>query len=286
MIEDLNFSPDPARESFSSFNALPGVSFAYSGLYRTTLFGGYHRGLTTAVLRNEQFPAEDEIGDNFNLGFRSQAIKGLDLEVVGFHQRIENFQYGDNFGTADRSFGRGDRVDINGVELYGRLNSQPFTGGSLNLFAEGNYSFTNGKFKKDNDEDIVGNYIPEVPRHLAALTLGVEQRAGWRWDASVTWAYRGSFFTDDENTPSGEYEVECVLDGGVYECEADEPGEDGEVPDIWLLSARFNLDIGDTGASIFVAGDNLLDEFYITDREDGLKPGQGRTIWTGFKYKF
>ncbi|MFA5950887.1 MAG: TonB-dependent receptor [Hyphomicrobium sp.] len=283
----LNFSPNPAQESFSSFNALPGISFAYTGLKRTTIFGGYNRGLTTAVLRNEQFPSEDEIGDNFSLGLRSTAIKGLDFEVAGFHQRIKNFQYADNFGDAtDRSFGRADRVEISGVELAGRLNSHPFTGGPFNVFAEGNYSYTRGIFKADDDADIVGNYIPEVPVHLAALTLGVEKRTGWRWDASMTWTYRGALFTDDENTPYGVYEVECELDGDEYDCEADEPGEDGRVPDVWLLSARFNMDIGNTGASIFVAGDNLLDKLYITDREDGLKPGQGRTVWTGFKYKF
>ena len=45
-------------------------------------------------------------------------------------------------------------------------------------------------------------------------------------------------------------------------------------------------DLGNTGASVFVAGDNLLNEFYISDREDGMKPGMARTIWTGFKYKF
>ena len=285
-IEDLNFNPDPAKESYSSFNALPGISFAYTGISRSTIFGGYHRGLTTAVLRNEQFPAEDEIGNNFNLGFRSQAIKGLDFEVVGFHQRVENFQYGDNFGTADRSFGRGDEVHINGFELFSRLNSQPFTGGGLNFYAEGNYSYTRGRFVEDNDETIIGNLIPEVPMHLAALTLGMQQQTGWRWDASVTYTYRGAFYTDDNNTESGVYEVECALNAGVYECEADEPGEDGKVDDIWLLSARFNMDIGNTGASVFVSGDNLLDKLYISDREDGMKPGQGRTIWTGFKYKF
>ena len=73
---------------------------------------------------------------------------------------------------------------------------------------------------------------------------------------------------------------------GSDECEIEEAGEGGGVPSVWLLSARFNLDLGDTGASVFVSGDNLLDELYITDREDGMKPGLGRTIWTGFTYKF
>ena len=113
-----------------------------------------------------------------------------------------------------------------------------------------------------------GNRVPEVYRHFANLTVGVEHESGW--DASVSWTYRGGFFTDEVNTPYG----------------GDPEGEDGFVPDVWLLSARANWRIAGTGASVFIAGDNLLDELYIADREDGIKAGQGRTIWTGFKYKF
>ena len=58
------------------------------------------------------------------------------------------------------------------------------------------------------------------------------------------------------------------------------------MPEVWLLSARAGYNIPNTGASLFVAGDNLLDELYIADREDGIKAGQGRTLWAGFKYKF
>jgi len=263
------------------------VAFAYTGLNRTTVFGGYHRGMSTGVLRNEDFPVDDEIGDNFNLGLRSTAIKGLDFEVAGFYQILKDYQFGASFSdAADRSFGRADKVHIHGVELYGRLNSQPFTGGTLNFFGEGNYTYSRGEFKDlvtPEGENFSGNRIPEVPLHVAALTVGVKQRTGWRWDASMTWTYRGSFFTDEGNTPFGfGGEVECE-DG---ECEVEEAGEDGEIPSVWLMSARFNMDIGDTGASVFVAGDNLLNKFYISDREDGMKPGLGRTIWTGFRYKF
>ena len=261
-------------EKYDSFNVLPGIAFAYNGFYRTTLFGGYHRGLSTGVLRNENFPAPDEIGDNFQIGVRSAAIKGVGFEVAAFHQRLHDFQFGDTFGVGgDRSFGRADEVRINGVELAGRLNSQPFTGGPFNFFGEANYTYNRAIIEKGfnaDGDDLSGNHLPEVPFTVAALTLGIEDRSFWRWDASVTWTYRGAFFTDAENTPFG----------------GDGEGESGEVPSIWLLSARFNLDIGDTGASMYVAGTNLTDEFYITDREDGLKPGIGRTVWTGFKYKF
>jgi Fe(3+) dicitrate transport protein len=298
-IESIDLSPDPARDSTSSFNALPGIAFAYTGLYRSTVFGGWHRGLTTNVLRNEDFPSPDEIGDNFNVGLRSSAIKGFDFEVVGFYHLFEDFQYGESFSsiTGDREFGRADEAEVKGVELFGRLNSQPHTGGPFNFFAEANYTYQRGTLEKafefDDDgvtvtEDYSGNRIPEVPWHVAALTLGVEQKTGWRWDASVTWTYRGGFFTDAGNTAYGYgLEVdECGEEDGAFECEIEEAGEGGAVPSIWLLSARFNLDIGDTGASVFVAGYNLLDELYITDREDGMKPGMGRTVWTGFKYRF
>jgi Fe(3+) dicitrate transport protein len=291
-VDGILLNPDPTKESYSNFHALPGVSFAYTGLKNTTVFGGYHRGMSTGVLRNEDFPVEDEIGDNFSLGFRSTAIRGLDFEAVGFYQFLENYQFGASFSdTSDRSFGRADEVEIGGVELLARLNSQPYTGGSLNFFGEANYLYTRGKFTdlRVEDEDsgdievFDGNRIPEVPLHVAALTLGVEQRTGWRWDASVTYTYRGSYFTDEGNTPFGfGGEVECE----AGECEIEEAGEDGEVPSVWLLSARANLDIGDTGASVFVSGDNLTNEFFISDREDGMKPGLGRTYWAGFRYKF
>jgi len=297
-IDGLVLNPDPRNEKYDNFHALPGIAFAYTGLHRTTVFGGYHRGMSTGVLRNEDFPVDDEIGDNFNLGFRTTAIKGVDFEVAGFYQLLHDYQFGASFSDAsDRSFGRAEEVEISGVELYGRLNSQPFTGGSLNFYGEAAYTYTRGIFKEatafdddgEPDGNFNGNRIPEVPLHVAALTLGVEQRTGWRWDASMTWTYRGSFFTDEGNTPfgaGGEFECEQESPGGDYECEIEEAGEDGEVPSVWLMSARFNLDIGDTGASVFVSGTNLLDEFYISDREDGMKPGLGRTIWTGFKYKF
>lgn len=125
-----------------------------------------------------------------------------------------------------------------------------------------------------------------MPFHVAALTVGVEGTTGWRWNASTTWTYRGSFYTDETNLGYGLYGPDCTEELTETECEADEAGEDGQVPSVWILSARFNLDIGDTGASVFVAGDNLLNEFYISDREDGIKPGMARTIWNGFKYKF
>ena len=273
-------------ESYSSGNILPGISLAYTGLRRSTVYASYYRGLSTAILRNENFPAPDELGDNYTIGVRSTAFRGLIFDVAYFHKDIRNYQFGQSFSTAgDRGFGRADEVTVDGVEMYGRLNSNPFHGGEWNLFGEVNYTYNRTEFQKgtsgrpgEDDEDpaeqvsIAGFLAPEIPDQVAAFTAGVEQERadGWDWNASVTVAYRGEFFTDEFNTPFA----------------GDPEGEIGLVPDVWLLSARANLDIGDTGASIWVAGENLTNELYITDREDGLKPGQGRTVWLGGKYKY
>ena len=211
------------------------------------------------MLRNDDFPAPDEIGDNFEIGLRSTAIKGFGFEITGFHQRLSDYQFGSSFSDGgDRSFGRADRVEINGVEMLARLNSQPFTGGAYNAYGEANYMYANGKFKKGSKDeldedgnvigiiDFAGNRIPEAPLHVAALTAGVQNTQGWKWDASVTWTYRGAFFTDEDNTPFA----------------GDGEGENGEVPAVWLLSARFNMDIGTSGASFwYIRSAQLLDGF-------------------------
>ncbi len=257
-------------ESFTRTNVLPGVALAYTGLYRSTVYGGYHRGLTMHVLREEAFPAKDELGDNFQIGWRSTALLGVTFDIAAFHNRIQDFQIKGSGLTADGNniYSTVDRVDINGFEVYGRLDGRPLMGGgNYNPFFEGNYTFADGTIKQgeSDGEFVVGNQIPEASRHVAALTLGLEHASGW--DFSGTYTFRGEFFTDESNT--------------LF----DQEGENGLVPSVWLLSARGNYRIPGTGTTLFVAGDNLTDELYISDREDGVKPGMGRTFWGGAKIK-
>jgi len=256
---------------------LPMLGFAWEALPRTTVYGGYHRGLTPHIIRDanddlESFLApKEEIGDNFELGVRSTAIRGLTFDAAYFYNRISNYQFGEAFQDefGDRVFTALDRVAIQGFELYSRLDSKAFTGGPWNVFGEAAYTFADAEIKKglapdddDNLQNVSGNSVPESIRHFANLTVGVEHRIGW--DASLTWTYRGAFHTDAMNM--------SFEDGG-------------EIPDVWLLSARSNLKVTDQ-LTLFVSGQNLTDELYITDRSDGIKPGLGRTIMGGFTLKF
>jgi Fe(3+) dicitrate transport protein len=295
------YDNNPFTESYDRTHVLPGVAFAYGfgrdqnlvddyygskslrekkdPSYLTTLYGGYHRGLTMQVLREVDFPPGDELGDNYQIGLRSTALKGITFDVAGFHQRIQDYQAAGEFNLAvDRGFESVDEVRVNGVELYGRLDTRPFTGAKLNPYTEASFTYADSIIEKGfvpvSEDGVIelvnvsGNDVPVAPREFAYLTVGVESMAGW--NASVSWTYRGAFYTDVFNTPFG----------------GDPEGEAGEVPGVWLLAARANYTIPNTNAVLFISGENLTNELYITDREDGIKPGLGRTIMLGGRYKW
>ncbi|WP_072393168.1 TonB-dependent receptor [Hyphomicrobium sp. CS1GBMeth3] len=262
----------PGFSSSSTDEVLPMIAAAWEVMPRTTIYGGYHRGLTPQITRGPAFPLPDEIGDNFQVGVRSTAIRGFAFDLAYFHSDIENYQVKSptTTGGGNNIYGTADEVEIDGFEVAARFDSKPWTGGPWNLFGEAVYTYADSVITKgfDGTDDVAGNRVPEVPRHFANLTVGVAYKR--LWDASVSWTYRGGFYTDMAN---GELEWD------------DEEVEAGFVPDIWLLSARSNVYLTDN-LSLFVSGTNLTNEFYLSDIDEGMKPGAARTVMGGFTYKF
>src|SRR5690606_29551055 len=120
-----------------------------------------------------------------------------------------------------------------------------------NVFGEAIYTYVDSEIEKGVDSDlndVSGNRVPESIKHFANLTVGVEYKK--LWDASVTWTHRGQYYTDALNTG--------------FSADADE----GEVESVWLLSARGNLHLTDQ-LTLWAAGQNLTNEFYVSDRNDG-----------------
>ena len=130
-----------------------------------------------------------------------------------------------------------------------------------------------------------GNRSPFAIEHFANLTVGVAYKKFW--DASMTWTYRGDFFTNPQNTGP----LLCVdedtldVDLGCGSGSDDLELVGGKVPDVWLLSARANLHLSEE-FSLFLAGTNLTNEYYLSELSDGAKPGLGRTIYGGFTLKW
>ncbi|MGV1013951.1 MAG: hypothetical protein ACOYB4_03180, partial [Methyloceanibacter sp.] len=299
----------PVKESVDHSEVLPGLSFSwgfgrinnpaedwrYNGkLYQTpqtapqfntTFYGGYQRGMGIPVARGEVLSElNPEIGDNFQLGIRTTAIKGFTFDGALYHNRISDYQIKSAFTDplGNNVFNSVDQVEIEGAELYARLDTQPFTGGSFNFFGESTFTYAHSEITKDRqDPTVVGNLVPEVPREFVNLTAGIEHRSGF--NASVTWTYRGSFFTDLDNN------VGLVDEDGdpmTPFVNANAMPVGGQVDSVWLLSARANYSIPNTPLTLFVSGSNLTDELYINDLTDGIIPGMGRTIWGGFTVKW
>lgn len=289
--------PDGRVQTSRHDHILPGVMFAWEAMPRTTLYGGYHRGFAPhlSVEAGGNYPLEEEVGDTVQIGLRSTAIRGLTFDIAYFHSFINDYQLKEAYTDAGGAdvYGLLDKVEIKGVELGARVDSRPFTGGPLNLFSQVAYTFTDARIKEGQDaifdgfpiENVAGNRLPFSIRHYANLTIGFD----WKriFDASVTWTYRGAFFTNPQNT----VDLLCIDDSGNRDdgCTGalDDPDEmiGGKVGGVWTLSARSNLKVSEQ-LTLFVSGANLTDELYIADLQDGAKPGQGRTIMGGFTLRF
>ncbi|MDX2260007.1 MAG: TonB-dependent receptor [Hyphomicrobiaceae bacterium] len=275
---------------------LPGVAMAWEFMPRTTLYGGYHRGIAPHNVAEGSFPALVDIGDNFELGLRSTALTGLTFDIAYFHSFIEDYQIKEGFtdDTGNSIYGVLDEVQFNGLELAVRADSRPITGGSWNLFGQASYTYTNSNIETGRDAvfedlptvDVSGNEVPFTVKHFASLTVGVAYEK--TWDASLTYTYRGAYFSNSHNSAglvcideNGDVDNGCVDRNGAGLDEL----VGGKVDDVWLLSARANYHVSDE-LSLFAAGYNLTDELYVVDVQDGLKPGQGRTLLGGFTLKF
>lgn len=251
-----------ANESSDETLLLPGISFLYGGIADTQVYGGVHRGYAPAIARSIDFPLQAETGINTELGLRTSALRGLEVDVAAFYNVIEDTLIKEDF-TDDF----GDNIFINtadsesyGVDLGVQYNSSAYTNSALNVFSRLAYNFTSAEFTQG---PLDGNRVPEIPRHAGSLTLGIEHLTGWK--ASVTASYFGDFFADRENTR--------VIDENT-----------GLVPSRTLISARASYTLQSSPkVSFYVQGRNLTDRLYITDVSDGLRPGAERTLIAGVR---
>ena len=262
----------PLNESEHT-HLLPSISFAWEAVEKTTFYGGYFQGLTPHIVRDAReagnalaFPLKEEVGDNFQLGVRSSGVRGFFIDMAVFHSKIDNYQFGEAFTRdvdgADRAFVSLDEVEVNGFEVTSRVDSRPVTGGPWNLFAQATYTYADVEISRGINEDgdsVAGNRAPESIRNSALLTLGIDFAS--KWDASISYGYRGSYFRNEDNT------AENKIDGQ------------------WLLSARSNYKLNDM-VTLWAVGQNLTNEFYVNEIADGFKPGQGRTLMGGVTIKF
>jgi Fe(3+) dicitrate transport protein len=243
---------------------LPGVSALFHGSARTQVYGGVHRGYAPATARSEEFPLVPEIGVNSQLGVRTAVRPWLALDAAAFFNRIQNTLIRDDVDVlGDALFVNAADSRVYGFDLGGRASTGVLREGTLDLFSEVAYNYTRAEFV---EFPLRGNRVPEVPLHVGTLTGGLQRAGGWHLSGTVT--HFGQFFADKENSP------------GLRE-------DGGEVPARTLLGARVSYTVGGpAGPSLWLQGRNLTDRLYVSDVQDGLRPGAPRTIVAGVTYAF
>jgi Fe(3+) dicitrate transport protein len=279
---------DPKLED-DNFLALPSLSLLYSGFGDDTqVFANVARGYTPAFARTaEDFPLDPETGVNSQLGLRTTRINGLALEAAVFYNRIHDTILQLPFTTNDMNIYLNSADSVAwGMDLGGRLESAAFNDSAWNWFAQGAWNYTHAEFTEDyQGAAINGKRVPEVPLHAGSLTFGFEHASGWH--LSTTFSHFGSFFTDPVNTrllTLADEDREPVGPGD--ELEIREPAVLGQVPDYNLWSARLSYTPQGSGMSYWVQGRNLGNKLYISDLENGIRPGAERTVTAGVSLQF
>lgn len=276
--------PGDGPEKDSNTLVLPSISALYDGFENTQWFGSIGRGYTPAFARTaEEFPLEPETGINTQVGFRTTAWRGFAVEGALFYNHIEDTVVQLPYTIDDRNVVLNSEDSRSyGVDVGVRFDSSALTGSAYNFFGELAYSYVNAEF---TDGEVDGNRVPEIPENAGSITLGVEHTAGWK--ASATLSHFGSFYTDPTNVRSrtlADEDREPVGPGD--ELEIREPAVLGLVPSHTLLSARASYALPHAPVTLWVQGRNLTDKQYITDFENGIRPGAERTYVAGVTVLF
>jgi Fe(3+) dicitrate transport protein len=252
------------REAQRNTLLLPGISFLYHDAQRVQVYAGVHRGFAPASARTEEFPLVPETGVNAQVGLRAEPAAGLALDVAVFHNRIRNTLIRDDVDVF------GDALFINaadsrafGVDLSTRVGTASRTGSAYDVFGELAYNLTDAAF---TDPPLRGNRVPEIPRHVGSFTGGIQRMD--RWHVSATLTHFGDFYADKENTAN------LRVDGG-------------RVPRRTLLSGRMSFSPSDPlGLTVWLQGRNLTNRLYVSDVQDGLRPGAPRSVTAGVTFQF
>ncbi|MEP4393632.1 TonB-dependent receptor plug domain-containing protein, partial [Marinobacter sp.] len=259
-------SDEGVREKDSNSLFLPGISLLYTGFAQSEIYAGIHRGYAPASARSDEFPLTPETGVNSQLGVRTSAIKGVSLDAAVFHNRIKDTLIRDDVDEfGDALFVNAADSRSTGVDVGARIDSSAFYLADYNLFAEAALNYTDARFTTGPLDD---NRVPEIPTRAGSFTVGMDHMAGWHLSATVS--HLGSFYSDIENTR-----------------ELTSDGEAGKVPSRTLFSARASYKLPTTtDATLWVQGRNLSDKLYISDVQDGIRPGAPRTVVAGATVRF
>lgn len=262
------------RVTSSETIVLPGGGVFYQAGANWGLLAGVHRGFVPKG-PGETEEVESEKSVNFEAGLRYLDDR-VHAEVIGFFNDYSNLS-----GTCTISSGcvdargqtfNGGEVDVYGVETLLAFEWPLASGWRVPVNAT--YTFTETEFKSSFDSDFAlwlevqeGDRLPYMPRHQAALSVGLATRS---FDVTTNVSYVGEQL---EQAGKGDDESDGPL--------GDETVDSRVVVDLvgrYRPAEQF---------TVYARVDNLFDNEYLLSRRPfGARPGKLRTVVAGVKYEF
>lgn len=266
---------------------LPAAGLTFSPVDNTTLFFGFHRGF--APPRTEDLintpsgsptvtftDVDAEESWNYEVGVRSEPLSGLHLDATYFRNDFENLIAVGSIAGGSTPLSQGEAL-FEGLELFGRLDSQELFGTKGNIYFQTAYTYLPTAEQETpfiqvaNGQPVVesqaGNRQPYAPEHLVTAVVGYTHTSGW--DVRFEAVYVGDQFADfaETLTPSAD-------------------GQRGLIEDYTIFNTAFNYPLKAWGTTLFLTAKNVTDNDYIADRTRGVRPGSPLLVQGGVEFRF
>ncbi|MFN0139332.1 MAG: TonB-dependent receptor domain-containing protein [Pyrinomonadaceae bacterium] len=281
-IDRENRLVSPLLKGRTTVNAvIPGIGVAYSGLPRTTIFAGVHRGFSPPraedIISNTGgvVDLEPEKSWNYEVGARTSPQRGLQFEATVFRLDYENQIVPASLaGGVGSLLTNGGETLQQGVEFSALVETGTMSQSRHNLYLRGALTFlptaefTGVRFSSVTPTILItGNRLPYTPETLATTSVGYSHAEGF--NGFVENVFIGSQFSDDLNT------VTPIANG-----------QRGFIAKQNYWNATANYSIERLHTTFFVTVKNLTDKIYIVDRSRGILPSTGRNLQAGVKINF
>lgn len=265
------------RTTNSDSAVLPGVGAFYRVTPSWGLLAGVHKGFVpTGPGESDDVDPEESISYEAGARYLDDATRA---ELIGFFNDYSNLK-----GTCTISSGcpgargqtfNGGEVDVYGLEALVAHDWQLAEGYRLPVRLT--YTFTETEFQTSFDSSFAlwgeveeGDRLPYMPRHQGSLSVGL---ATADWDVTATAHYVGEQL---EQAGDGEHDPNAD-DGPLANAEVD-------AYTVVDLAGRYRVD---RRLTTYLKVDNALDnEYMISRRPYGARPGKPRTFTAGVKYDF
>ena len=275
---------------------IPGIGVAYSGIKKTTIFAGVHRGFSPPRVEDlvtntgGVIDLDSELSWNYEFGLRSRPFRGVDISGAFFRNDYKNQIVAASI-AGGAAFTNGGQTLQQGFEFSGSVDSGTILRSQHNFYFRTAYTFLpTAEFRGTRLSTVTSsallnaycpanrrvsatscsvteNRLPYTPRTLLTSSVGYSHPIGI--DAFVENVYIGRQFADDLNAvnPTANAQI-------------------GAIPSQAYWNATANYRVEKWKTTFFVTAKNIFDRTFVVDRSRGILPSGPRLLQMGVNLSF